>query len=98
MRIAAHSVVQVANDIARGDVPTLALDLTETILKRFGQCNVADMEQFRDIVVKLASPAQRDYLHSVRKAMLHAREDQGRKLLWLYSFRDDYCLLYRFES
>ncbi|KAI9596054.1 kinase-like domain-containing protein [Syncephalis fuscata] len=94
---AMQNVAQVMKDIAHGDVPILALDLNEILLKRIGQCNLLDTDQFKDIV-KLASPAQRDYVHHIRKTMLEIHQQQKRKMVWLYSFRDDYSLLYRFES
>ncbi|KAI8053805.1 kinase-like domain-containing protein [Syncephalis plumigaleata] len=95
---AAHHVAQVVGDIARGDIPVLALDLTEAQLKRFSQCNILDMDQFRDVIVKSVTPAQRDYVHTIRKTMLQLHENQHRRMIWLYSFRDEYSLLYRFES
>ncbi|RKP11077.1 anticodon binding domain of tRNAs-domain-containing protein [Thamnocephalis sphaerospora] len=94
--VAANDVARVANDIVRGDVPTLVLDLNESVLKRLGQCNVRDADSFRKMV-EASPPAQRKYLQDVRTAMLQAHDDKGRDFLWLYSFRDEYCVLYRFD-
>jgi hypothetical protein len=96
--VAAHHVAQVMGDIARGDIPVLALDLTEGQLKRFSQCNILDMDQFREVIVKSVTPAQRDYVHTIRKTMLQLYEKQNRRTVWLYSFRDEYSVLYRFKS
>lgn len=86
-------------NLVNATVPVLAVELSKDNVRKLGQCNVTEDESFRKGVLDQLSPSQREYCVAIREAMLKVRqEDGGQRHVWLYSYRDDFSILYHFWS
>ncbi|KAK9721901.1 eukaryotic translation initiation factor 2-alpha kinase [Basidiobolus ranarum] len=93
---ALNNVNQFATGIANGSTPILALDVTEEILRKILDCDIMDDESFRK-VLDITPPHHRDYIYNVRQSMERLYENDGHKCAWLYSYRDDWNVLYEYQ-
>ncbi|CAG8437012.1 2949_t:CDS:10 [Diversispora eburnea] len=79
----------VIEQINKGGVPVLALDINREILRKFVDCNVLEDESFK------SKAHQKEYLINVQET-LKQRHQEGYKQVWLYSHRDDFGILYHY--
>jgi len=87
----------VTKNLVNATVPVLAVDLSKDSVRKLAQCNVVEDDSFRKNVLDQLSPSQREYCQTIRDAMLKIRQEEGgQKHVWLYSYRDDFSILYHF--
>ncbi|KAK9696380.1 eukaryotic translation initiation factor 2-alpha kinase [Basidiobolus ranarum] len=59
-------------------------------------CDVLDDESFRR-VLDITPLHHREYLNNVQNTMEKLKENDNHKCVWLYSYRDDWNVLYEFQ-
>ncbi|RHZ86074.1 hypothetical protein Glove_55g46 [Diversispora epigaea] len=92
---ASANISGVIDQINKGGVPVLALDINREILRKFVDCNVLEDESFKSKVLDLIPAHQKEYLINVQET-LKQRHQEGYKHVWLYSHRDDFEILYHY--
>ncbi|KAI7870432.1 kinase-like domain-containing protein [Spinellus fusiger] len=88
---ATHCLTPFMDDLTKNDIQVIAFDLPKDIVKRMAEYAFWQDEGFKKLL-EFAGPIQRDVLTRVRYAV-QKLIDTKHKCVWLYSHKDDFCVL-----
>ena len=91
---AVDKITPVLEDLKRGQVPVIVLDLPKKVLEKMSKRRFWEDEGFKEIQEDITL-SQREIVDRARKEVLKIMESK-RQYFWLYSYSDDaaaLCLL-----
>lgn len=88
---AIDKITPVLEDLKRGQVPVIVMDLPKRIIEKMSKRRAWEDEGFKKVQEDITL-SQRETLERARKEVLRFMESK-RQWLWLYSYSDDYASL-----
>lgn len=88
---AIDKITPVLEDLKRGQVPVIVMDLPKRIIEKMSKRRAWEDEGFKKVQEDI-SLSQRETLERARKEVMRYMESK-RQWLWLYSYSDDYASL-----
>jgi translation initiation factor 2-alpha kinase 4 len=88
---AIDKITPVLEDLKRGQVPVIVMDLPKRLIEKMSKRRAWEDEGFKKVQEDITL-SQRETLERARKEVLRFMESK-RQWLWLYSYSDDYASL-----